>query len=134
MQITLDLHRDLMDNVNIEASNVEVELGDDYIDTLIKKLQSIAVPKYNLNNKAVEPPLVALRFSNEVFIKGVVTGGVTVTFLKPILNNGKYSKVSIAFQVYEVDPYDATTISKNGSFRGVTRGLRSGFNLENEGN
>lgn len=132
MQITLNLHRDLMESVNSGVATVEVELGDDYIDTLIKKLQAIALPRYNLNNKLVEPPLVALRFSNEVFIKGVVTGGVTVTYNKPLLNGGKYANVTVAFQIYEVDPYDATTVEKNGSFRGVTRGLRKGFHLEEE--
>lgn len=132
MQITLNLHRDLMDSVNQGVATVEVELGDDYIDTLIKKLQAIALPKYNLNNKLVEPPLVAIRFSNEVFIKGVVTGGVTVTYNKPLLNGGKYANVTVSFQVYEVDPYDATTVAKNGSFRGVTRGMRKGFHLEDD--
>lgn len=132
MQITLNLHRDLMDSVNSGVATVEVELGDDYIDTLIKKLQAIALPKYNLNNKLVEPPLVAIRFSNEVFIKGIVTGGVTVTYNKPLLNGGKYANVTVAFQIYEVDPYDATTVAKNGSFRGVTRGMRKGFHLEED--
>ena len=132
MQITLNLHRDLMESVNSGVATVEVELGDDYIDTLIKKLQAIALPKYNLSNKLVEPPLVALRFSNEVFIKGIVTGGVTITYNKPILNGGKYANVTVAFQVYEVDPYDATTVAKNGSFRGVTRGMRKGFHLEED--
>ena len=132
MQVTLNLHRDLMESVNAGVATVEVELGDDYIDTLIKKLQAIAVPKYNLNNKLVEPPLVAIRFSNEVFIKGVVNGGVTVTYNKPILDGGKYVNVTVAFQIYEVDPYDATTVEKNGSFRGVTRGMRAGFHLEDD--
>ncbi len=132
MQVTLNLHRDLMESVNAGVATVEVELGDDYIDTLIKKLQAIAVPKYNLNNKLVEPPLVAIRFSNEVFIKGVVSGGVTVTYNKPILDGGKYVNVTVAFQIYEVDPYDATTVEKNGSFRGVTRGMRAGFHLEDD--
>ena len=132
MQVTLNLHRDLMESVNSGVATVEVELGDDYIDTLIKKLQAIALPKYNLNNKLVEPPLVAIRFSNEVFIKGIVTGGVTVTYNKPLLNGGKYANVTVAFQIYEVDPYDATTVAKNGSFRGVTRGMRSGFHLEED--
>ena len=130
MQITLELTRDMMDEVNIQNGSVFPELGQDYVDTLIKKLQAIAVPKYNLNNKLVEPPLVAIRFSNEVFIKGIVTGGVTVTYYKPILNDGKYSKVTIAFQIYETDPYDATTVAKNGSFRGMTRGMRKGFHME----
>lgn len=130
MQITLPLHRDLMDDVNISGSNITLEDGEDYVDTLIKKLQSIAVPKYNLNNKAVEPPLVAIRLGNDIFIKGIVNGGVTVVYRKPILSNNKYAQVDITFTVYEVDPYDATTIAKNGSFRGMTRGMRKGFNME----
>lgn len=133
MQITLNLHRDLMDSVNADVNNsVVVELGEDYVDELIKVLQSIAVPRYNLANKLVEPPLVALRFSNEVFIKGIVTGGVTVTYAKPILNGGRYANVTVAFQVYETDPYDASTVMKNGSFRGMTRGMRKGFKMEED--
>jgi hypothetical protein len=33
----------------------------------------------------VNPPMVAVRFGNEIFIKGVVTGGVTVTSQLPLL-------------------------------------------------
>lgn len=130
MQISLELHRDIMDDINTGASNIVLEDGDDYVDTLIKKLQAIAVPKYNLYNKAVEPPTVAIRFGNEVFIRGIVNGGVTVTYEKPILSNDKYAVVHVSFNVYETDPYDATTISKNGSFRGMTRGMRKGFHME----
>lgn len=139
MQVTLDLHRDLMDNVNINVSNlknkcmgVEFNDYDDYLDKLLKLLQAIALPKYNLDNKAVEPPIVALRISDEVFIRGIVTGGVTVTYQKPILSNGKYARVTVAFTIYETDPYDASTVYKNGGFRGVTRTMRKGFHLEND--
>lgn len=130
MQITLKLTRDLLDEANTQNNSVVPELGEDYVDTLIRALQAIAVPAYNLKNKFVEPALVAIRFSDEVFIKGVVSGGVTVTYAKPVLVNGKYSQINIAFQVYEIDPYDATTIYKNGSFRGMTRGMRKGFHME----
>lgn len=135
MQITLDLHRDLMDEANFGISNIKLVDGEDYVDTLIKKLQAIALPKYNLTNKAVEPPLIALRFSDEIFIKGIVTGGVTVTFNKPLIRSStgtRYARVTVSFQVYEVDPYDATTVAKNGSFRGMTRGMRKGFYPEEE--
>lgn len=132
VQVTLELHRDLMDEVNFGISNIQLEEGEDYVDTLIRKLQAIALPKYNLSNKAVEPPLVAVRFSDELFIKGVVNGGVTVSYYKPILQNGKYAKVIVAFTIYEVDPYDATTVEKNGSFRGMTKGMRKGFHLEED--
>lgn len=130
IQISLSLHRDLMDDVNTGASNVQLEAGEDYVDALIRKLQAIALPKYNLNNKAVEPPLVALRLGNEIFIKGIVSGGVTVTYTKPILSNGRYAQVSVGFTIYETDPYDASTVASNGSFRGMTRGMRKGFNME----
>lgn len=130
--INLDLHRDMMDDVNLGASNISLEEGEDYIDTLIRSLQAISVPKYNVTNKAVEPPTVAVRFGEEIFIKGVVNGSISVTYAKPILNNGKYALVTIGFTVTETDPYDASTIASNGSFRGLTRGLRKGFNKELE--
>ena len=132
VQFTFNLRRDMFDEVNWGKSNVKVELGDDYVDTLIKALMSIALPKYNLKNKFVEPPLVAIRIANEVFIKGVVNNGVTVTYSKPLIQHtdgstAKYANVNIAITVSEVDPYDATTVFKNGSFRGITRGLKAGM-------
>lgn len=130
VQISIPLHRDIMDEVNIGISNVYLGEGEDYVDNLLKALQAIAVPKYNLKNKAVEPPLVAIRLSNEIFIKGVVTSGIGLTYSKPILSNGKYAKVDLSITVSEVDPYDATSVFKNGGFRGVVQGLKKGMNLE----
>jgi len=98
-------------------------------EQFIHALQAIAVPKYNLSNKAIEPPLVAIRLGREVFIKGVVSGGVRVTYGKPILVNEKYATMKIDFTISEVDPYDSTTIFKNGSFRGLTATLRQGMNF-----
>lgn len=130
VQIELPLHRDIMDSVNTGISNSKLGEGEDYVDNLIRALQSIAVPKYNLTNKAVEPALVALRLGNEIFVKGVVTSGIGVTYEKPILSNGKYANVHLSLTVSEVDPYDATSVFKNGSFRGVVQSLRHGMNLE----
>lgn len=130
VQITLTLHRDMMDDANIGKSNITPEDGDDYVETLIKCLQAIALPRYNLNNKYVEPPLIGIRLANQIFIKGVVNGGVSVTYNKPLFANGKYAKVSISFNIYETDPYDSTTVQKNGSFRGLTKTLKDGFKLE----
>ena len=129
VQISLKFHRDMMDSLNAGVSNVVLKLGDDYVDSLIKALQAIAVPRYNLSNKAVEPPLVALRLSQEVFIKGVVTSAIGLEYTLPILSNGKYAQVSVSFTVSEVDPYDATTVFQNGSFRGVVKTLKTGMNL-----
>ena len=132
IQVTLNLHRDMMDDANIGVSNISLEPGDDYVDTFIKKLQAISVPKYNLSNKMVEPPMVAIRFADEIFIKGIVNGALNVTYSKPLLANNKYAQVTVAFTIYETDPYDATTIAKNGSFRGMTRGMRKGFHMEED--
>lgn len=130
VNISLKFHRDMMDALNAGVSNTELKLGEDYVDNLIKALQAISVPKYNLSNKAVEPPLVALRLSNEVFIKGVVTSAIGLEYKLPILSNGKYAQVSLSFAVSEVDPYDASTVFTNGSFRGVVKTLKKGMNIE----
>lgn len=127
-----DLHRDLFDDINIQSSNIVLEDGEDYVDALLRKLQAIAVPAYNLSNKSVEVPTVAVKIGEEIFVKGVVTTGITVNYSKPILSNNKYANVTVGFTVSETDPYDASTISKNGSFRGLTRGMKKGFGLEVE--
>ena len=121
----LELHRDMVNDLNITAGNTNLKSNvisqtDDYVDTLIKELQSIALPRYNVNNRAVIPPRVAVRFGNELFISGVVTSTISCVYNKPILSNGKYAKVSIGFTISEYDPYDATLVSQLGSFRGIT--------------
>ena len=125
VNFNLELHRDMVNDLNITAGNTNLKSNvvsqtDDYVDILIKELQSIALPRYNVNNRAVIPPRVAVRFGNELFISGVVTSTITCTYGKPILSNGKYAKVSIGFTVSEYDPYDATLVSQLGSFRGIT--------------
>lgn len=128
VQISLNLHRDMMEAMNYNTSNLNVEdLNDDYVDTLIKKLQSISVPKYALSTKSVQPPMIAVRFGNEIFIKGIVNGSITVTYEKPILTNNKYAQVTIGFTVSEVDPYDAESVQTQGSFRGLTRTFKNGI-------
>lgn len=126
INISLNFHRDMFEEM---PSNIVPKDGEDKAESFIHALQAIAVPRYNLSNKAIEPPLVAIRLGREVFIKGIVSGGVTVTYGKPILVNEKYAIVKIDFTISEVDPYDATTVFKNGSFRGLTATLRQGLNF-----
>ena len=131
VQINLSFHRDMFEEINrFLHPNDESKTGDDMAEQFIHAIQAIAVPKYNLSNKAVEPPLVALRLSNEVFIKGVVNGSIGLEYKLPILENGKYAQVSLQLTVSEVDPYDATTVFTNGSFRGMVKTLKRGMNLE----
>ena len=125
MQISLKLHRDMMQMVNYNKSNLKVELGDDYIDTIIKCMQACALPNYRDASKMVDPPMVAVRFGNDIFIKGVINGGVTVTYSGPILDNNKYALVDIGFTVYEIDPYDANSVLQYGSFRGLDKTLEN---------
>jgi hypothetical protein len=126
VNISLNFHRDMFEDM---PSNVTPLDGEDKAESFIHALQSIAVPKYNLSNKAIEPPLVALRLGREVFIKGIVSGGINVTFGKPIMVNEKYATIKINFTISEVDPYDATTVFQNGSFRGLTATLRQGMHF-----
>ena len=126
ISLSLTFHRDMFEEM---PSNVTPRDDEDKAESFIHAIQAIAVPKYNLTNKAIEPPLVAVRLGREVFIKGVVTSAVTVSYKKPILTNEKYAIISINFTISEVDPYDASTVFTNGSFRGLTATLRKGMNF-----
>lgn len=123
LRISLHLHRDMMWDLNYNVSNLNLEIGEDYIDTLIKQIQSVALPRYAAATKMVDPPMVAIRFGNEIYIKGVVTGGVTIEYSGPIGSDNKYKDINITFDVHEVDPYDAESVQIGGSFRGLSRTL-----------
>ena len=127
VQINLSLHRDMFDDANIGYSSLKVEIGDDYVDTMIKQLQSIALPRYQATSKSVVPPMVAVRFGDDIFVKGVVNSQISVTYKKPVLSNGKYALVDVAFTITESDPYDADSVSQAGSFRGITRTFKNGI-------
>lgn len=131
---TFELHRDIMEDLNKDVSNLKDNVVDfqdkDYVDVLLNYLQACALPKYNIyksGSKAVEPPQVAVRMGNDIFIRGVVSGSVGVTYNKPILDNGKYAKVTVTLPVTEVDPYDAPTVSMVGGFRGITAAFKNGI-------
>ena len=123
IQVSLSLHREMMTQLNYNTSNLNLEIGDDYVDTMVKQLQAVALPKYESSTKMVNPPMVALRFGDEIYIKGIVNGGITITYSGPILENNKYALVQISFSISEVDPYDAQTVARQGSFRGLNRTL-----------
>ena len=137
MTISLSLHRDMMNAFNFDNTkfidHVNEMLGNDYIDTLVRYLQAIALPKYSaINasdtyNKMVNPPLVAVRFGNSVFIKRIVSGDVQVTYSGPISKDGKYQEVSVSFTINETEPQDADQLSNWGSFRGLSNLLSTGL-------
>lgn len=117
------LHREMMKEINYKRSNAKVTLTDDYIDILVKYLQTAAYPKYSAAEKMVDPPLVTVRLGDEIYIKGVVSGNVQTAYSGPLLvdenGNEKYAIVEISFSVNEVDPYDADLVAMSGSFRGL---------------
>ena len=77
----------------------------------------------------VNPPMVSVRLGNEIYVKGIVNGGIQVTYQLPILaatsslEGDKYAQVTVTFTVSEIDPYDAETVMLEGSFRGLDRTL-----------
>lgn len=124
INIKFQLHRDLMSQLNSQQSNAPVVDGDDYVDTLIKCLQACVVPTYDASSKLVNPPMVALCMGNDIFIKGIISGNLGLTYNLPILRNGKYAVVDVAFEIKEIEPYDAELVSKVGSFRGLNTSLQ----------
>lgn len=127
VSVSFQLHRDMMDEVNFTHCNVKPDDGDDYVDMFIKKLMAVALPNYHTESKEVEPPMVAVKFGDQIFIKGVVDGGVSVEYSKPLLTDNRYALVNVSFQVSETDPQDALSISKVGSFRNITRTFQNIF-------
>lgn len=125
MQFDIPMHRDMMTQINSAASSLKIPdlSSDDYVDTIVKQLQSAALPRYGAAEKMVNPPMVAVRFGNDIFCKGVVQGGVSVTYSGPILRTNKYSLVTVNFTVHEVDPYDADYVALAGGFRGLSTSL-----------
>lgn len=122
IQITLDMHREYMNQINYSNPHY-LEVGDDYVDLLVKEIQAACIPNYGASEKLVDPPIVALKIGDEIYIKGVISGTIGVTYGLPILNyhgKDKYAQVSIGFTVSETTPYDAETILQIGSFRAVS--------------
>ena len=130
LHFDFDLHRENMWEINYKVSTVKPDAGDDYVDYMIKAVQAAALPEYSLAEKMVNPPMIAVRMGNDIFIKGVVTGDVGVTYTAPIISGrnpdgsindsiSRYASVRIAFSVNEVDPYQASDVMKYGSYRGI---------------
>ena len=115
-----------MYQINKDVSDAKVALGDDYVDTLIKDLQACVLPDYDGTSKAVNPPVIALRVGEDIFIKGVITSQLGITWHYPLLSNGKYANMSINLSIAEIDPYDARTARIVGSYRNINTNLEYG--------
>ena len=112
LNITLKLHRELTSQVNGQS--------DDIVEELAKGLQAAVVPDYQLGSKMVNPPLVAVSFGSDVYIKGIIRGTVTVTRDLPIIMEDKYAVMGIGFSVVETTPFTGRDILSVGSWRMAT--------------
>ena len=123
--VSLNLHRDMMNDINIASSNLKIDNLDDedYVDIMIKQLNAAVLPRYAAAEKMVNPPIVAVRFGKDIFCKGVINGGLTTTYSGPILKTDKYAVVNIDFTISEIDPYDADTVMQVGHYRGLNTSL-----------
>lgn len=122
VDFTFSLHRELLSDVNIAPNSFGLEDNSKIVEELVKTIQSAALPKYEKLSKTVNPPIVAIRIGDEIYIKGVISGAVKVSYALPIVDN-KYSRCDISFSVNEIDPYDAESVRTIGSFRGLSRSL-----------
>lgn len=134
LQASFKLHRETMREINYRVSNVKPDAGDDYVDYMIKAVQASALPSYDVALKMVNPPVVALKLGNDIFIKGVITGSVSVSYALPITPGvkpdgsrddsiSKYANVTIELGINEIEPYQASDVMRDGSFRGVPKSL-----------
>ena len=117
VQVSFTLHRDLCKEYNPGA--------EDMVDELITNLNALVLPDYDAASKIVNPPVVSLRIRDEIYIKGVVSGSVGVTYNLPLINYGtgdkpayKYALVTISFGINEITPYSASILPEvGGMFR-----------------
>ena len=126
LQFAFEFRRDMMQMINNDVSNLQLEIGEDYVDTLIRQLQASVIPAYADAEKMVNPPQVAVRLGDDLYIKGVINGGISTTYKLPLIetpSGRKYADVSISFTVTEIDPYDARTVAEQGGMRGLSRTL-----------
>lgn len=125
VQVHFNLHRELMYQINKDLNSIPdtAPPGVDYVDLFIKYIQAAVLPEYKAAEKMVNPPVVALRLGNDIFIKGVIAGNVGLTYNYPILDDGRYALVDITFGIVEIDPYDARTVMTTGSYRNVSTNL-----------
>lgn len=127
VQLSFTLQREIMTQINWQQSNANVALGDDYVDTLIKQIRACVLPRYSASEKLVDPPVVAVRFGSDIFVKGVISGGLSIAYRTPIITdkqgNDKYSMVDLSFSIQEIDPYDAQSVQLAGGYRGLSTSL-----------
>ena len=105
---SFDVHRDLFTNIKyihtglsnllLDGQVIKKNINDDYIDIFLKEMQGATLPVYGDYTKMVNPPIVAVRFGNDIFIKGVITNQLQFQYKAPVLKNGKYAMVYFIYR------------------------------------
>ena len=120
------LHRDEMTAIAYNKSRYGNLPDYDIVEAFIKQMRAAALPVYAASAKMVNPPIVSVKCSSDIFITGIVSGNVNVSYDLPIIQyNGedKYAKVGVSFTLCEIDPYDAEEVITVGGYRGVPTSL-----------
>lgn len=130
VDFSFKLHRDFMNQVNYQKSNMIIPKNDDYFDTVINCVQALSVPVYTDASKMVNPPLVAVRIGDQIFCKGIMQNA-SLSYGLPIIetrNGIKYATADLGFTIVETEAYDAKYIAEHGSFRGLSSSLERKIN------
>ena len=122
-QVELNLHRDMLNNVNTDTVLNVDNVDEDYVDILVNQLRAVVLPRYAASEKLVDPPVIAVKFGSDFFCKGIVNNSLSITYSGPILTNNKYALITISFTITEIDPYDAESVMTLGGYRGLSTTL-----------
>lgn len=116
VSITLKMHRkmfELEDKKN----------GAKKMEELINDISALALPKYTSASKLVVPPTVLYRAGNEVCIRGIVSGNVSITTSGAWQRDGKLSEIDIQFTIVEVEAFSAEYAQNHGVLRSIPTDL-----------
>ena len=118
ISIQMQLHREMLKQTNVRAKYPikDKQIEEDYVEYVVNMLYGSVIPNYSSSAKLVDPPMVAIRIGNQMYIKGVCTR-FTVGYKGAILRDNKYSEMEITIDVTEINPYDAITAMGVGAFR-----------------
>jgi len=126
LSVSLKVNREILNDLNVDNVSSDgldyykLKPEDDFGDILVNCIEACALPKYSSTQKMVNPPMVSLKLGDNLFIKGVVSGSVSVNYSGPILTiNGKdkYACMDLAITIQEITPYDASDALELGSYR-----------------
>ena len=73
----------------------------------------------------VNPPFVAVRIGDQIFIKGIMSNA-QLSYQLPLIetrHGKKYAIADLTFTINETEAYTASYIAEHGSFRGLSASL-----------